>query len=114
MEATDLSIQLGIGTEDALFLQQVLSEVESVTAVPDLTAIPTDSEVTADITRQDITDISAVVEEANNDEILQKIPQEDNESTSRFSSAIWYDKIQQQTIILAGLGGIGRFGNLKY
>lgn len=107
MEAADLSMQLGIGTEDALFLQQVLSEVESVTAVPDLTATPTDSEITADITCQDTTDISAVVEEANNDEILQKVPQEDNESTSRFSSAIWYDKIQQQTIILAGLGGIG-------
>ena len=35
-----------------------------------------------------------------------------DESTSRFSSAIWYEKIQEKTIILAGIGGIGRFGNL--
>lgn len=35
-----------------------------------------------------------------------------DETTSRFSSAVWYEKIQQKTIILAGVGGIGRFGNL--
>lgn len=35
-----------------------------------------------------------------------------DEATSRFSSAIWYEKIQEKTIILAGIGGIGRFGNL--
>lgn len=35
-----------------------------------------------------------------------------DESTSRFSSAIWYQKIQEKTITLAGVGGIGRFGNL--
>lgn len=29
--------------------------------------------------------------------------------TSRFSSAIWYEKIQEKTIILAGLGGIGSY-----
>lgn len=32
-----------------------------------------------------------------------------NETTSRFSSAIWFEKIQEQTIILAGLGGIGSY-----
>lgn len=31
------------------------------------------------------------------------------ESTSRFSSAIWYETIQQKNIILAGLGGIGSY-----
>ncbi len=30
-------------------------------------------------------------------------------TTSRFSSAIWYDKIQEQNIILAGIGGIGSY-----
>ena len=34
------------------------------------------------------------------------------EETSRFSGASWFDEIQKKTIILAGLGGIGRFGNL--
>ena len=35
-----------------------------------------------------------------------------DEATSRFSSAIWYENIQKKTVILAGIGGIGRFGNL--
>lgn len=34
------------------------------------------------------------------------------EETSRFSGASWFNAIQKKTIILAGLGGIGRFGNL--
>lgn len=32
-----------------------------------------------------------------------------NESTSRFSSAIWYEKIQEQRVTLVGLGGIGGY-----
>ena len=32
-----------------------------------------------------------------------------DETTSRFSSAIWYGTIQKKTIILAGVGGIGSY-----
>lgn len=32
-----------------------------------------------------------------------------NEATSRFSSAIWYQKIQEKIIVLAGVGGIGSY-----
>lgn len=32
-----------------------------------------------------------------------------DEATSRFSSAIWYDNIQNKTVILAGVGGIGSY-----
>lgn len=32
-----------------------------------------------------------------------------DESTSRFSSAIWYEAIQKKTILLAGCGGIGSY-----
>lgn len=32
-----------------------------------------------------------------------------SEETSRFSSAIWYDKIQEKAITLAGIGGIGSY-----
>lgn len=32
-----------------------------------------------------------------------------DESTARFSSAIWYEEIQKKTIVLAGLGGIGSY-----
>lgn len=35
-----------------------------------------------------------------------------NESTIRFSSAEWFQSVENQTVMLAGLGGIGRFGNL--
>ena len=31
------------------------------------------------------------------------------ESTSRFSGAVWYEAIRQKSIILAGLGGIGSY-----
>lgn len=30
-----------------------------------------------------------------------------DESTSRFSSAIWYDAVQESSVLLAGVGGIG-------
>lgn len=32
-----------------------------------------------------------------------------DEATSRFSSAVWYNKIQEKTITLAGIGGIGSY-----
>ena len=32
-----------------------------------------------------------------------------DESTARFSSAIWFEEIQKKTIIIAGLGGIGSY-----
>lgn len=32
-----------------------------------------------------------------------------DEATSRFSSAIWYEKIQEKNIVLAGVGGIGSY-----
>ena len=35
-----------------------------------------------------------------------------DETTSRFSGAIWYEQIRKQIVTLAGVGGIGRFGNL--
>ena len=32
-----------------------------------------------------------------------------NDITARFSSAIWYDKIKEKTVMLAGVGGIGSY-----
>lgn len=32
-----------------------------------------------------------------------------DEATSRFSSAIWYDKIREKIVVLAGVGGIGSY-----
>lgn len=48
------------------------------------------------------------------EEVHKEIPENSkslliNESTSRFSSAIWYEKIKTKNITLAGVGGIGSF-----
>lgn len=60
----------------------------------------------------------SVIREEPEPEIDESIPDEipENsqsvlveETTSRFSSAIWYNKIQEKTITLAGLGGIGSY-----
>ena len=56
--------------------------------------------------------LAQVVEEAHNEIPTNSGSLLVDESTSRFSSAIWYEAIQKKTIILAGIGGIGRFGNL--
>lgn len=48
------------------------------------------------------------------DEVHHEIPENSqtitvDETTSRFSGAIWYERIQDQIVTLAGLGGIGGF-----
>ena len=59
--------------------------------------------------------LSQAIEEAHREtEEHVEIPVNSNtllidESTSRFSSAIWYENIQKKTIILAGVGGIGSY-----
>ena len=74
-------------------------------------------------TLQDIDDDSPLTEEERAildqavEDAHQEIPTNSatllvDEATSRFSSAIWYENIQKKTVILAGVGGIGRFGNL--
>ena len=65
-----------------------------------------------------IEDINNVVEEVIQSENTKELPENPkslliSESTSRFSGAIWYNEIQDSNIIIAGIGGIGRFGNLK-
>lgn len=56
--------------------------------------------------------LAQVVEEAHSEIPTNSGSLLVDEATSRFSSAIWYEAIQKKTIILAGVGGIGRFGNL--
>lgn len=62
-------------------------------------------------------EIERLVEEAHTPEQavdINKIPENSdsllvNETTSRFSSAIWYDNIKTKNIIVAGIGGIGSY-----
>lgn len=50
----------------------------------------------------------------NADDVHHEIPENSqtitvDETTSRFSGAIWYEEIQKQTVTLAGIGGIGSY-----
>ena len=53
--------------------------------------------------------LAQAVEEAHNEIPTNSGSLLVDESTSRFSSAIWYEAIQKKTIILAGVGGIGSY-----
>lgn len=52
---------------------------------------------------------NAVDVEGNEPPIPTNSTTEIIQTTSRFSSAIWFEKIQQQHVILAGVGGIGSY-----
>lgn len=59
------------------------------------------------IPQEDLDFLDSVMEEQH-----KEIPENSktlllDESTSRFSGAVWYEKIQEKKVILAGLGGIG-------
>ena len=76
------------------------------------TAPEEEEEEESPLTEEEMTLLEQVVEEAH-----QEIPVNSptllvDEGTSRFSSAIWYENIQKKVVVLAGVGGIGRFGNL--
>ena len=53
--------------------------------------------------------LAQVVEEAHNEIPTNSGSLLIDESTSRFSSAIWYEAIQRKIVILAGVGGIGSY-----
>lgn len=53
--------------------------------------------------------LAQVVEEAHSEIPVNSGSLLVDESTSRFSSAIWYEAIQKKTIVLAGVGGIGSY-----
>lgn len=67
------------------------------------------AEESSPLSAEEMAMLEQAVEEAH-----QEIPTNSgsllvSESTSRFSSAIWYENIQNKTVILAGVGGIGSY-----
>ena len=64
------------------------------------------------LTEEEQAILDQAVEEAHQEIPINSATLLVDEATSRFSSAIWYENIQKKTVILAGVGGIGRFGNL--
>lgn len=62
------------------------------------------------ISTEELEELDRIVDEAHSDS--NNLPMNSNalilnETTSRFSSAEWFNEIQKQTVLLAGIGGIG-------
>lgn len=53
--------------------------------------------------------LDQIVEETHREIPVNSSTSSIDETTSRFSSAVWYENIQQKSIILAGVGGIGSY-----
>ena len=68
-----------------------------------------DNENSSPLSEEEEELLAQVVEEAHSEIPTNSGSLLVDESTSRFSSAIWYEAIQKKTIILAGVGGIGSY-----
>lgn len=68
-----------------------------------------DNEDSSPLSEEEEELLAQVVEEAHNEIPTNSGSLLIDESTSRFSSAIWYEAIQRKTVILAGVGGIGSY-----
>lgn len=66
-----------------------------------------DSEDSSPLSEEEEELLAQVLEEVHNEIPTNSGSLLIDESTSRFSSAIWYEAIQKKTIVLAGVGGIG-------
>ena len=62
-----------------------------------------------DLSEEEQEILEQAVEEAHQEIPLNSATLLVDGATSRFSSAIWYEKIQEKVIILAGVGGIGSY-----
>lgn len=78
------------------------TEEEPIESLPD-------SEDSSPLSEEEEELLAQVVEEAHNEIPTNSGSLLIDESTSRFSSAIWYEAIQRKTVILAGVGGIGSY-----
>ena len=78
------------------------TEEEPIESLPD-------NEDSSPLSEEEQELLARVVEEAHNEIPVNSGSLLVDESTSRFSSAIWYEAIQRKTIVLAGVGGIGSY-----
>ena len=93
------------------------SLIEEAWAIRATTPVETPVEDDGDSTGFELSEEEQAILDQAVEDAHQEIPSNSatllvDEATSRFSSAIWYENIQKKTVILAGVGGIGRFGNL--
>ena len=109
-----------VTTEPQFTLQHLrgaMNEITSIALTPDEVIVDQgprieQPEESSPLSEEERQILEQAVEEAHNEIPTNSGSLLVDESTSRFSSAIWYEAIQKKAIILAGVGGIGRFGNL--
>lgn len=94
---------------DAVGLATMSEEIEQPVNTEELNDTLPDNNEESPLSSEEEELLEQLVEEAHNE-----IPKNSgslliDESTSRFSSAIWYEAIQKKTIVLAGIGGIGSY-----
>lgn len=78
------------------------TEEEPIESLPD-------SDGSSPLSEEEEELLAQIVEKAHNEIPTNSGSLLIDESTSRFSSAIWYEAIQRKTVILAGVGGIGSY-----
>ena len=83
--------------------------IEEFNSVEGYESAPQNLDSDSPLTEEEQAILDQAVEDAH-----QEIPTNSatllvDEATSRFSSAIWYENIQQKTILVAGIGGIGSY-----
>ena len=73
----------------------------------DLIGVPADRLPSSPLSAEEEQILEQAISEAHNEIPSNSPTLLQDETTIRFSSAIWYEAIQSKTIILAGVGGIG-------
>ena len=86
---------------------EVLSDIIRITNVNDIPNSVEEPHV--ELTSEEEALLAAALESQNNEIPVNSPTLLVEDVTSRFSGASWYDKIRTKIILLAGLGGIGRF-----
>ena len=107
----------GVTTEPQLTLQHfrdAMNEITSIALTPDEVIVDQgprieQPEESSPLSEEERQILEQAVEEAHNEIPTNSGSLLVDESTSRFSSAIWYEAIQKKVVILAGVGGIGSY-----
>ena len=82
-------------------------EVEESTLIDD--TLQVSEEPSVELTPEEQAVLDQVIATQDSEIPVNSATLQLQESTSRFSGAVWYEAIRQKSIILAGLGGIGSY-----
>lgn len=90
--------------------EETIMEVEESLEVADtLDDIETSQDESVILSQEEQEALDAAIATQNSEIPVNSPTLQIDESTSRFSSAIWYEAIRNKKILLAGLGGIGSY-----